>query len=60
MKMKNSYREVASAASSWESAAAFGNAVVNAILCWFSDMRSFFSGFTVLLIIPERFNLVDN
>ena len=24
----------------------------------FSHMRSFFSGFTVLLIIPERFNLV--
>ena len=55
----------------WESVAAFGNAVVNAALCWFYDgkkmpsqrfshMRSFFSGFTVLLIIPERFNLVYN
>ena len=54
----------------WESAAAFGNAVVNAVLCWFYDgeknavVRVFtyavFSGFTVLLIIPERFNLVYN
>ena len=55
----------------WESTAAFGNAIVNADQCWFYDgkkmllyrfshMWSFFSGFTVLLIIPERFNLVYN
>ena len=44
----------------WELVAAFDNAIVNATLCWFSHMQSFFSGFTVLLIIPERFNLVYN
>ena len=44
----------------WELVAAFDNAVINAILCWFSHMQSFFSGFRVLLIIPERFNLVYN
>ena len=55
----------------WGSAVAFGNAVVNAALYWFYDgkknavvkvftMRSFLSGFTVLLIVPERFNLVYN
>ena len=46
------------------------NVVANAVPCWFYDgkkkmplqrfshMWTFFSGFTVLLIIPERLNLV--
>ena len=58
-----------------ESAAAFGNAIVNVVLCCFYDGKKkkkknavvkvftyavFFSGFTVLLIISEKFDLVYN
>ena len=50
---------------SWESAAAFGNAVVNAVLCWFYDGKkkkknAVIKVFTYAVLIFRFYSVVDN
>ena len=46
----------------WESAAAFGNAVVNAVLCWFYDGKknAFIKVFTYVVFLFRFYSVVDN
>ena len=47
----------------WESAAAFGNAIVNAVLCWFNDSKKknvVVKIFTYAVFLFRFYSVVDN
>ena len=46
----------------WELAAAFGNAVVNAVLCWFYDgkIKAVVTVFTYMIFLFRFYSVVDN
>ena len=46
----------------WKSAAAFGNTVVNAVLCWFYDDKNnaVVKVFTYAVFLSRFYSVVDN
>ena len=46
----------------WESAVAFGNAVINAVLCWFYDDKknAVVKVFTYAVFLFRFYSVVDN